>query len=210
MLITHSRKRLLLQGRRLFSSQASDQEEIRRQIDPLKGDFQDFLQHVNTYEDSNKDVLNPYFMKQDRLKGFATPEGTDKYYRRSQYDENEDGLEVHPLHFRSPFDSQLKLTTLGYGSYVGEPDDQTDYLMYDALKQSVLSGGINVIDTAPNYRYMKSEHTIGKVLTTLESKYNVTRDQLFVASKAGYVPEDGINMISQRAMIEKLVEDGVP
>lgn len=43
---------------------------------------------------------------------------------------------------------------------------------------------------------MKSEKTIGKILTTLHSKYGVKRDEIFVASKAGYVPEDGIKMIS--------------
>jgi len=40
--------------------------------------------------------------------------------------------------------------------------------MYDAIKTSVLSGGVNVIDTAPNYRYMKSEKAVGKILTTLD------------------------------------------
>ncbi len=70
----------------------------------------------------------------------------------------------------------LNISTIGYGSYMGNPDDLTDYKMYDAIKQSVLSGGINHIDTAPNYRYMKSERTIGKILTTLESKYNIKRD----------------------------------
>jgi aryl-alcohol dehydrogenase-like predicted oxidoreductase len=79
---------------------------------------------------------------------------------------------------------------------MGDPDDQTDFLMYDAIKQSVLSGGINHIDTAANYRYMKSERVIGKALTTLHSKYNVTRDQILVASKAGYVPEDAETMTS--------------
>lgn len=102
------------------------------------------------------------------------------------------------------------MTSLGYGTYVGEPDDKTDYLMYDAIKQSVLSGGINNIDTAPNYRYMKSELTVGKVLTTLHSKYGIKRDELFIASKAGYVPEDGLNMISQREMIERYIESGIP
>jgi aryl-alcohol dehydrogenase-like predicted oxidoreductase len=83
--------------------------------------------------------------------------------------------------------------------------------MYDAIKQSVLSGGINHIDTAPNYRYMKSERTIGKILTTLESKYNITRDQLFISTKAGYVPEDAENMILRTEMINKLIkEHGVP
>jgi len=118
---------------------------------------------------------------------------------------------VHHQNFRSPFDSDLKVSSLGYGTYVGEADDKTDFDMYDAVKQVVLGGSINHIDTAANYRYMKSELTLGKILTTLSSKYQVTRDQLFITSKAGYVPEDAQNMISQRAMIEKLVqEENIP
>lgn len=100
----------------------------------------------------------------------------------------------------------LKLSTLAYGTYMGNPDDLTDYKMYDAIKQCVISGGINHIDTAPNYRYMKSERTIGKILTTLESKYNISRDQLFIATKAGYVPEDAENMVLRTEMIQNLVQ----
>jgi aryl-alcohol dehydrogenase-like predicted oxidoreductase len=54
---------------------------------------------------------------------------------------------------------------------------------------------------------MKSERTIGKILTTLESKYNIRREELFVTSKAGYVPEDAQNMIQRTEMIQKLVQD---
>lgn len=77
-------------------------------------------------------------------------------------------MEVHPENFKYPFNSNLKLTSVGYGTYMGDPDDVTDYFMYDAIKTSVLSGGVNVIDTAPNYRYMKSERTVGRILTTLD------------------------------------------
>jgi diketogulonate reductase-like aldo/keto reductase len=96
-------------------------------------------------------------------------------------------LEVHPDNFKLPFNSTLKLSSVGYGTYMGDPDDYTDYLMYDAIKTSVLSGGINHIDTAPNYRYMKSEKTVGKIVTTLDNKYGVKRNQLFVTTKAGYI-----------------------
>ena len=146
-----------------------------------------------------------------RLRGYATPEGTDKYYRRAMNENEIDNFEVHHENFRSPFNSTVKVSSLGIGSYIGEPDDWTDYELYDAIKQSVLSGGINHIDTAPNYRYMKSEKTIGKVLTTLESKYEISRDMLFVASKAGYIPEDAENEVPLRQMIQRLIEkDGVP
>jgi len=68
------------------------------------------------------------------------------------------------------------LSSIGYGTYMGDPDDYTDYLMYDAMKTSILSGGINHIDSAPNYRYMKSEKTVGRLLTTLDNKYGIKRD----------------------------------
>lgn len=148
-------------------------------------------------------------MAQDRLPGFATQQGTDRYYRRSQYDEYK-SLEVSNAHFRTPFKSDLKVSSIGYGSYIGDPDDKTDYYMYDSIKRCVLSGGVNNIDTAPNYRYMKSERTIGKILTTLHSKYGVKRDELVIATKAGYIPEDGVKMISQGEMIKKYIEEGVP
>lgn len=143
------------------------------------------------------------------MPGYATAEGTERYYRRSQYDEYNE-YNVSSDHFKTPLKSDIKVTSLGYGTYTGEADDITDFHMYDAIKQSVLTGGMNNIDTAPNYRYMKSERTVGKILTTLHSKYGVKRDELIVASKAGYVPEDGFNMISQREMMEKIVKSGVP
>jgi len=85
----------------------------------------------------------------------------------------------------------LKVSSIGIGTYTGDPDDLTDFNMYNAIKQSVLSGGLNHIDTAPNYRYMKSEKTVGKILTVLQNKYDIDREMLFVSSKAGYIPEDG-------------------
>ena len=146
-----------------------------------------------------------------RLRGHATQEGTEKFYRRAMNENEVDAFEVHHENFRSPFNSQVKVSSLGIGSYIGDPDDLTDFDLYDAIKQSVLSGGINHIDTAPNFRYMKSEKTVGKILTTLESKYEISRDQLFVTSKAGYIPEDAENEIPMRQMVERLIEkDGVP
>jgi len=146
-----------------------------------------------------------------RLKGWATQAGTDKYYRMSQYGEVE-GLDVHHENFRGLFHNEmLKLSTIGIGTYMGDTSDIDDFNMYNAIKTSVLSGGVNHIDTAPNYRYMRSEKTVGKILTVLDNKYGITRDQLFVGSKGGYVPEDATELISQREMITKMVREvGVP
>jgi hypothetical protein len=48
----------------------------------------DFLKHVSLYEEQQRDVERVYYMEPNRLKGFATVEGTEKYYRRSQNDES--------------------------------------------------------------------------------------------------------------------------
>ena len=113
---------------------------------------------------------------------------------------------MHHENFKTLMHNEnLLLSSVGIGTYVGDPDDITDFDMYSAIKQSVLSGGLNHIDSAPNYRYMKSEKTVGKVLTVLQNKYDISREMLFVSSKAGYVPEDGEELVSQRDMINKLV-----
>ncbi len=70
----------------------------------------------------------------------------------------------------------MKLSSVGVGTYIGAPDDATDFHMYDGVKASVLSGAVNVIDTAINYRYMKSERTVGAAMKTLVDKYRYERD----------------------------------
>jgi hypothetical protein len=69
-----------------------------------------------------------------RLRGHATPEGTDKYYRRAMNENEIENFEVHHENFRCPFNSTVKVSSLGIGSYIGEPDDWTDYELYDAIK----------------------------------------------------------------------------
>jgi len=166
------------------------------------------LRNVGVYEESVDDTLKAmYYLDTEPLTGWATEQGTDKFYRMSQYGEIE-SLDVHHENFNSLFQNEMiKISSVGIGTYMGEPDDVTDFKMYQAIKTAVLSGGINNIDTAPNYRYMKSERTVGKILNVLEHKYDIGRDQLFLASKGGYVPEDAVNLISQREMIEKLINE---
>lgn len=178
-------------------------------MNPAKRQVNNFLQNVNVYEEENQDVLTQYYFGNDPLKGHATEEGTDTYYRRSQ--SGETNLEVHPDNFKSPYNSNLKISSIGYGSYVGDSSDFTDWTMYEAIKTSVLSGGVNNIDTAPNYRYMKSEKTIGRALQTLEEKYGISRKEIFVSSKVGYLPEDAENLISRNDLMTTLINDiGVP
>ena len=78
------------------------------------------------------------------ITGYATPEGTKKFVERQNQDSYENYKNIH----------NLTLSNVGVGTYLGNPDTETDKLVEEAIKKSVL-GGINVIDTAINYRAQK-------------------------------------------------------
>ena len=112
------------------------------------------------------------------ISGFATTEGTKTFSQNSS---------INPLNFRTF--ANLHLSNIGIGTYLGESNSRTDELVKNAVKQSVLSG-VNVIDTAINYRAQKAERSVGKAISELIVDGNITRDQIFVSSKNGYVTND--------------------
>ncbi len=112
------------------------------------------------------------------ISGYATPEGTLKFAQNSN---------ALASNFKK-FDN-LTLSNVGIGTYLGDADDKTDEIVKNAIKQSVLSG-INVIDTAINYRSQKAERSVGKAISELIQDNAISRDQLFVSTKNGYVTND--------------------
>ena len=58
--------------------------------------------------------------------------------------------------------------------------------MFNAIIDSVQLYGVNVIDTAINYRSQKSERVVGAALRYLIKK-GLSRDELFISSKNGYL-----------------------
>ena len=69
------------------------------------------------------------------ITGFATPEGTKKFAER--------WTEISQQNYKNV--NNLTLSNVGIGTYLGNPDVETDKLVEDAIKKSIL-GGINVID----------------------------------------------------------------
>jgi aryl-alcohol dehydrogenase-like predicted oxidoreductase len=115
------------------------------------------------------------------IQGFATEEGTARF--RSKHEKS-----VVLEHFRNV--DGLNLTSIGMGTYLGEPDQATDQMIIDALKMSIQTGAINVIDTAINYRAQKSERAIGKALKELVYSGEIERDEVFIGTKNGYITND--------------------
>ncbi|MDR0580298.1 MAG: aldo/keto reductase [Campylobacteraceae bacterium] len=87
--------------------------------------------------------------------------------------------------------NDLYFSKLGFGTFKKEPykEENYDFDYKEALKSAVL-GGINVIDTAINYRYQQSEKEIGEVLRSLFENGEAERDELIVCSKGGFIPLD--------------------
>ena len=117
------------------------------------------------------------------LEGNATPDGTRKY---SDYAISQGKPRSHFKSFEN-----LHLSSLGMGTYLGQVNKEDDQAVENAVYQSVRSGAINVIDTAINYRAMKSEKSIGRALLRLVNDGVISRDQVFVSTKNGYITNDG-------------------
>jgi Predicted oxidoreductases (related to aryl-alcohol dehydrogenases) len=77
-------------------------------------------------------------------------------------------------------------SSIGLGTYLGEPTDAVDD-DYRASITAALDSGINMIDTAINYRCQRSERVVGDALATSD----VDREEVVVATKGGFLPFDG-------------------
>ena len=95
---------------------------------------------------------------EERKSGSATAEGTLRYAARFQG-------RAAPGHFRE-IRGGLVLSSIGIGTYLGEPDEATDGAYTDTVVAAV-EGGINVVDSAINYRFQRSERAVGEALREL-------------------------------------------
>src|ERR1700723_1656801 len=117
----------------------------------------------------------------ERKAGSATAEGTLRYAARFQG-------RAAAGHFRE-IRGGLVLSSIGIGTYLGEPDDTTD-LAYTAAIVAAIENGINVVDAAINYRFQRSERAVGAALKQLFLK-GYSRDEIVVCTKAGFLTPDG-------------------
>ncbi len=114
------------------------------------------------------------------VSGCATAEGTARYRDRFRA--------RLPGHFRQA--AGVWLSSIGLGTYLGEPNERYDQL-YDEAASLALGSGINVIDTAVNYRHQRSEQSIGRALRGLIQQGTLERDQVFLATKGGFLSFEG-------------------
>lgn len=77
---------------------------------------------------------------------------------------------------------------IGVGSWMGDISTATDTRYIETFVHAA-SRGINVFDTAINYRHMKAERCVGNAVQRLV-KSGIPREALLVATKGGYITHD--------------------
>lgn len=139
------------------------------------------------------------------IDGHATPQGTARFRERF--------TSSNPEHFRQPAEvpgaGELWFSSVGLGTYLGEPDEAADQRYVEAISTAARHG-INVLDTAINYRHQRSERNIGTALRRLIDEGDLQRDEVVVCSKAGYLSFDGgVPQDAKEYFVREYVERGV-
>jgi aryl-alcohol dehydrogenase-like predicted oxidoreductase len=115
------------------------------------------------------------------MSSFATKEGTRKYAEKFR-DTSASG------YFREA--QGLTLSSIGIGTYLGKPDVFADESYAKSVMVAVESG-INVIDTAINYRFQRSERSIEAALRNLLA-HGFPREEFVLCTKGGFLTPDGL------------------
>ena len=115
------------------------------------------------------------------LAGHATSEGASRYVQRF-------AGRIPAEHFRE-LPGGVRVSTIGLGTYLGREDDATDALYQKAIGR-VLERGVNLLDTAVNYRHQRSERIIGAALAAAVGRGELSREEVVIATKGGFIPFD--------------------
>ncbi|QLG26378.1 aldo/keto reductase [Halorarum halophilum] len=97
------------------------------------------------------------------------------------------------------------VSSFGLGTYLGEPTDAVDERYREAIR-TALDSGVNLVDTAVNYRCQRSERAVGDALRASSAG----REEVVVATKGGFLPFDGGRPDDPGAYVrEQFVEPGL-
>jgi aryl-alcohol dehydrogenase-like predicted oxidoreductase len=122
---------------------------------------------------------NPILLVQEPANRRGTASGTSRYSDRF-------ADRLSPDFFRTGPDG-LAVSSLGIGTYLGECDRAEDE-RYASTVTAAIGAGVNLLDTAINYRCQRSERSVGAAIEAAISGRMASRDELVVCSKGGYIP----------------------
>jgi aryl-alcohol dehydrogenase-like predicted oxidoreductase len=129
------------------------------------------------------------------IKGYGTPEGTASYAERHA-----------PLTYGDLGGTGLLVSQAGFGCYRVDVSVEA----HDRALTKALLEGINLIDTSANYADGGSEALVGKVLTELIASGKLSREEIVVVTKGGYLQGVNYEISQQRNREGKPFPDLVP
>ncbi len=109
------------------------------------------------------------------ISGFATLHGTREFSKK----------------FDMPYRKSRMFYTspIALGTHLGDMNEIDSNLYRKGLEYG-MRHGLNFIDTAINYRGMKSERDVGYVLKNLITNGIIKREEIVISTKAGIIPGD--------------------
>jgi aryl-alcohol dehydrogenase-like predicted oxidoreductase len=134
-----------------------------------------------------------------RLAGRATPEGTARFAARF--------VDRFAANFYRPLSAGgVRTSSIGLGTYLGECDEADDSA-YTSTARAALESGLNLFDTAINYRCQRSEQALGHALSAALENGSVARDEVVICTKGGYIPLDGVAPATREEYQEYLARE---
>ena len=94
--------------------------------------------------------------------------------------------EHYTTEFYRPAAGGETISSIGIGTYLGECTEQDDGNYEDAVATAVGSG-VNLIDTAINYRCQRSERAVGSAIQRILQQ-GTPREAVVVCTKGGFLP----------------------
>ncbi len=118
------------------------------------------------------------------IQGFATNTQTTLYSAKESNISKE---------FNRLGKTNLSVSQIGFGTY---RCDSRSIEHKNALKKAIRLG-VNIIDTSANYADGKSETMIGEVLASMIASGEITRDEIVIVTKGGYIQGENFERISK-------------
>ncbi|MCA1064961.1 aldo/keto reductase [Rossellomorea sp. AcN35-11] len=129
------------------------------------------------------------------ITGFATLKGTSERLKRCNLPNRES-----TWFYTSP---------IAHGTHLGDMNAQDSARYMEAMRYG-MANGINFIDTAINYRGMRSERDVGKVLKEMIEKGLIERSEMVISTKGGIIPGDiEANLIPKEYLQKVLIEGNI-
>lgn len=129
------------------------------------------------------------------IDGYASLQRTKRYVERFHIPQRQT-----PYFIASP---------IAIGTHLGDMTID-DSLLYRESIAFALQNGTNFIDTALNYRGMRSERDIGHVITQCVKEKVVQREEFIISTKAGIIPGDiEANLVPNEYLKQILYQNGI-